>query len=122
MPQLVAFNHPTPAFLDLTNLKLYSSLLSKEKTATVWRANSYRQYCQHNRAGLVREGKQYARAVRVAKVHASAPPDEGATMARGNDNALDITLVVATVGDTPVGGEVVVGDAVTATGGDDEAL
>ena len=71
---------------------------------------------------MVREGEEDARAADVVEVHASAPLDEGATVAGGDDNAPVESLVVATVGDTLVGGEVVVGDVVAATGGDDEAL
>ena len=43
-------------------------------------------------------------------------------MAGGNNNAPVESFIVATVGDTLAGGEVVVGDAVTTTGVDDEAL
>ena len=52
----------------------------------------------------------------------SAPPNEGATVAGGEDNVPVESLVVATVGDMLARGEVVVGDVITATGGDNEGL
>ena len=94
----------------------------KRKTVTVRRANLYRQYCQHNRACVVQESKEYARDADVVKVHAITPPDKGAVVAGEDNNARVESLVVATVGDTLSGGEVVVEDVVAATEVDDKAL
>ena len=71
---------------------------------------------------MVREGNADTRVADIFEVHASAPPNEGATLTGGDDNAPVESLVVVTVGDTLAGGEVVVGDTVTATGRDDKAL
>ena len=83
----------------------------RKKTVAVRRRGQYRQ---HNRAG-VREGEEDVRAADVVEAHDSAPPDKGATVAGGDDNAPVESLVVATVGDTLAGGEVFVGDVAAAT-------
>ena len=58
----------------------------------------------------------------VVEAHKSAPPDEGATVAGGDDNALVESLFVTTAGDTLAGREVIIGDVVVATRGDNVTL
>ena len=95
---------------------MVSTLISREKTVTVRRANLYCQYHQHNRAGVVRLDEEDTHA---SEVHASALSDKGATVAGGGGNVLIKSIVV---GDMLARGEVIMGDVVVATRGDDEAL
>ena len=71
---------------------------------------------------MVQEGKEDACVADAVNVHASAPPGEGATVAGGDDSAPVESPAVATVEDTLAGGEVVIGDVVAVTGGDDKTL